>query len=217
MKKILTIALSFMLILGGSIPTYAKETKNIDELLAPYKEVVDKVNAELGSTIYIPEGNKEKVYNKVKDMSIDEVETMLKNDYKAYIDGKSSDTESRSGNYTRDYAMQNGQGESTITPRYIREDITQTAPISQNSEMFLDSTVFSATGAIGTYTYESINSYGSQWPSDYTGYHFEVDSGYHSLSSDSKKCTVTLKGHPENAAGFAQLVVLTETVTFSPN
>lgn len=217
MKRILSIALTLVLMLGLAIAAYAEKAKNIDELLAPYQEVVDKLNAELGSTIYIPVANKEKVYNNVKDMSPSEVEILLREEYKAYVAGNLSTVQSGSGNYTRDYAMESSEKESVIIPLYIREEITQTAPISYNSEMFLDSTVFSGTGELGTYTYESIRSYGSQWPSDYTGFHFEVDSGSHSLSSDRKKCTVTLKGHPENAYGFALLEVLTETVTFSAN
>lgn len=215
MKRILSIALTFILMFGLTIPVYAEKAKNIDELLAPYQEVVNKINTELGSTIYIPDVNKEKVYNNVKDMSPAEVETFLRNEYKAYVTGESSTTKPGTGNYTRDNVMDSSVNEQVITPLYVREEITQTAPISYNSEMFLDSTVFSATGAIGTYTYESITGYGSQWPSDYTGYHFDVDSGSYSLSSDRKKCTVTLKGHPEDANGFALLVVLTETVTFS--
>ncbi|QIB27201.1 hypothetical protein [Caloranaerobacter azorensis] len=54
MKRILSIALTLVLMLGLSIRIYAEKAKNIDELLAPYQEVVDKLNAELGSTIYIP-------------------------------------------------------------------------------------------------------------------------------------------------------------------
>lgn len=220
MKRIVTIALSFMLMLGLCIPTYAsaEKAKTIDELLAPYRAVIDKLNAELGSTMYIPDKNKERVYNNIKDMSLDEFETMLRNDYKTQSADKSSTTKSESsesGDYSRDSIKV--KNDSDITIKSVREEITQTASISYNSEMYLTSTVFSATGASGTYTYSSISEYGSQWPSSYTGYHFAVDEGSYSLSSDRKKCTVTLKGHPENSSGIALTVALTAKNTFSAN
>lgn len=217
MKWIFFLVLMFMLILVLITPIYAGKTANIDELLLPYQEVIDKINAELGSTIYIPDVNKEKVYNNIKDMSPEEVEILLRNEYNACASGESITNISKNGDYIRDYAMKNDANETVITSNYFKEEITQEAPISYNSEMFLDSIVISVTGKPGTFSYQSIRGYGSQWPSDYTGYHYEVDSGLHSLSDDRKKCTVSLKGHPEDANGFALLVTLTETVTFSAN
>ncbi len=215
MKRIVNIILSFVLILGLCIPAYAEETKTIDELLAPYQNAIDKVNGELGSNIYIPDKNKEKFYNNVKHMSPSEVENLLRNEYKDITSGKPFITQSEPNSYTKSYAMKNGQKKHDTSPMHVRQDIMQTAPISYNSQMFLNSTVFSATGASGTYIYETINSYGSSWPSDYTGYHFEVDSGSYSLSSNKKNCTVTLRGHPEDAYGSALTLSLTEKVTFS--
>jgi len=166
MKRIINIAFSLVLMLGLFIPTYAQEANNIDNLLAPYQAIIDKVNAELGSTIYIPEKNKEKVYNNIKDMSPEEVEALLRNEYKAYVAGESLDTKPESGNYTRDSAMTKDQSESVVSPTSVREDITQTVYIGYSSEMFLNSTVFSGTGTAGTFIYESINDYGSQWPAN---------------------------------------------------
>lgn len=101
-KRILVTALSFILILGLSIPAYAGKTENIDELLAPYQEIIDKINAELGSTIYIPDENKEKVYESLKGMSPAEVEKLLRNEYKAIVSGEPF--QSKTGNYIKDYA-----------------------------------------------------------------------------------------------------------------
>jgi len=215
MKRIITIAMSFVLVLGLGLPTYAQSAKNIDELLGPYQAVIDKVNSDLGSSIYIPDKNKEMVYNNIKSKTTAEFEAMLRNEYKALTVSEPSITQSGSGNYARDTLTVNSQNNEVITPNYVRESIIQTAPISYNSEMFLNSTVFSGTVVAGTYVYESISSYGSQWPSGFTGFHFAVDSGSYSLSSDKKQCTVTLKGHPQDANGVALLIVLTATNTFS--
>lgn len=218
MKKLFVMFLSMALILGFSMPAHAEETLTINELLAPYQAAVDKVNEELGISIYIPEKNKEKVYNNIKDKTPEEITSMLIKEYKESSTGSSSITQFKDDNYIKDsaYSENNteiGESESIITPRYIREDITQTVPIGYSSEMYLDSTVFSATG--DSYVYESINDYGSQWPSSFTGYHFAVDSGSASLSSNKKSCTVSLVGHPEDPNGFALTLRLTTSHTFT--
>jgi hypothetical protein len=85
MKKALTIALTFLLLLLLVMPTYAKRMDSLDELLAPYQAMIDKLNEELGSAIYIPEKNKVKVYQNIKDKTPKEVEEMLRKQYQDYI------------------------------------------------------------------------------------------------------------------------------------
>ena len=159
MKKLFVMFLSLALILGFSIPAHAEEAKTIDELLTPYQVVVDKVNVELGSTIYIPEENREKVYNNIKDKTPDEVYLMLVEEYKASAISGTSIPQIESTDYIEDsvYPDDNNkisQIESIITPYYIREDTIQTVPIGYSSEMYLASTIFSTTGT--SYIYESI-------------------------------------------------------------
>lgn len=218
MKKLFVMFLSLALILGFSIPAHAEEVKTIDELLIPYQVVVDKVNVELGSNIYIPEENREKVYNNIKGKTPDEVYLMLVEEYKASAIIGTSIPQIESTDYIEDSIYPNdnnkiSQIESIITPYYIREDTIQTVLIGYSSEMYLASTIFSTTGT--SYIYESINSYGTRWPTAFTGYHFAVDSSSYSLSSNNKSCTVSLAGHPKDANGFAQALRLTTSHTFA--
>lgn len=119
MKKIASIALPILLIAGLSTTAFAAKEATIDDLLAPYQSVIDKVNAELGSAIYIPDKNKEKVYNNIKDMPPDEVERMLREEY---LFAPSYRTPTSSNNYTRDSAMPVLSDESYRYDDYIRED-----------------------------------------------------------------------------------------------
>ncbi|WMJ86465.1 hypothetical protein [Anaerocolumna sp. MB42-C2] len=69
--------LSIILAVGLFAPVIVKNEPTIDEKLAPYQVVIDKVNAEYNTSIYIPDENKDKVYDKIKDMTGDEVKEML--------------------------------------------------------------------------------------------------------------------------------------------
>ncbi|RNC99577.1 hypothetical protein [Lysinibacillus halotolerans] len=102
-----------------------------------------------------------------------------------------------------------------VTPLSITENITQYKSLSYNTSAYLKSTVFSSTGNPGTFTYQSINSYGTTW--SHSGFHWEVDRKFHSLSSDRKSCKVTLYGHPEDANGVALAYALTANLTFYAN
>lgn len=75
----LSVAVMLWLCISASAP------KNIDELLVPYQIAIDRVNADLGSTAFIPEDTKEKVYNNIKDKSPDEIEALLRQEYKAFV------------------------------------------------------------------------------------------------------------------------------------
>lgn len=100
--KVASMVLLVALILGLSISATTEHAETIDELLAPYQAVIDKVNADLGTTIYIPEENKEKVYNSIKGMSLNEVEALLKSHYKNTITGKPAAGQSGATSYIKD-------------------------------------------------------------------------------------------------------------------
>jgi len=178
----------------------ATEPEKIDESINQYQEIMDKLTDEFGVEFYINPEKQEQFYSSVKDMTPNELEQMLRNQYQEFVNNYYNNTQ-----------------ESLITPFYMREDITQKTSLSYNSSMYLKSTVFSTSGTQGTFIYENIKSYGTTWPSGFTGYHWEVDSKSHKLSSNSKSCKVTLRGHPENANGVALALSLTASHTFYAN
>lgn len=65
-------------------------TQNIDALLAPYQEIIDKVNNDIGSSYTIPRDYAEQVYNYYKDMSLDEFEETLISEYNEFISDRST-------------------------------------------------------------------------------------------------------------------------------
>lgn len=58
-----------------------EKTESIDALLAPYQEVIDKVNADIEPDFCIPDDQKENVYNFYKDYTLDEFEQELRDLY----------------------------------------------------------------------------------------------------------------------------------------
>ena len=88
MRKIIGIVLAFVLMLGLCISVFTLKTKTIDELLVPYQVVIDKVNADISSTFFIPDNSKEQVYNNIKDKSPDELEALLRQEYKTFVLGQ---------------------------------------------------------------------------------------------------------------------------------
>lgn len=203
MKKFISFVLSLTLLLGLYIPAYATTTNTADKL-APYQAVIDKVNSDLGSSTYIPTGTEDEVYDKIKGKSLDEFETELRKEYKAFLYQSSKDATG---------IIQKG---TDILPFSIRENITQTYPILYDSNVVLNSKVFSGTGASGSYTYESIINFGTSWPGN-TGYHFKMDPGqsFYSLSSNRKNCTVSLTGIPVDPNGLALAIVIRANHTFN--
>lgn len=200
---VLVLVFSF----GPITSSYASEIKTLDKSVDPYQEVMDKLTDEFGVSFYVSPEKKEYFYDSVKDMNAKEFEEMLRSQYQEFMDNSNTNIDTTT----------NIQQASSIVPFSMREQITQTTSLSYSSSMFLKSTVFSATGSQGTFKYESINSYGTDWPPDYTGYHWQVDSKSYSLSSDAKSCKVTLRGHPENAKGVSLAFSLTATNTFYAN
>lgn len=215
MKKLLVMILSLVFILGMSTDVKAEGEQSIEDMLAPYQAAVDKLNDEMGSNIYIPEKNKEKVYENIKDKTPEEVALMLKEEYTDYVADEAIKSQPETDEYITDgiHSETKKDTEIIISPYYVRETLMQTVPIVYNSELYLSSTIYSLTDT--DYIYERINDYGTRWLHDYTGYHFAVDTRSYSLSADKKSCTVYLTGHPEDAQGFALGLYLSTNHTFT--
>lgn len=217
MKKILSLLVAVTLLFCFSPSVFAanaeSENTPVSDLLLPYVEVIEEVNQETGSQIYIPTGKEEDVYNYYKDYSLEEFKQSLLNDINNYNTSLSSSQDMT----VVDIGYSTGElSRNEVQPRAMVEDVVQVAPISHNTSVYLYATVFGGGNPI-TYKYKSINKIEVRWPADYTGFHFGVSTCSYSVSSDRKTCTVTLTGSPVNAAGLAQTVLLTTTVTFTAN
>lgn len=82
MKMIKYSVLSFVLILSLGISGCAsREEPGIDALLAPYQEVLDRLNEENGWTLAIPEEAREKVYDAYKDCTPEEFGEQVQREY----------------------------------------------------------------------------------------------------------------------------------------
>lgn len=121
MWKIASIIISVLLISGLYVSASEAKLENIDELLESYQSAIDKVNAELGSTIYIPEENKEKVYHNIKNMSPSEVEALLRQEYKTFILDTSYKAQSHSNKYIKDSAINASPSAQSKYGKYKRE------------------------------------------------------------------------------------------------
>ncbi|MFJ5764333.1 hypothetical protein ACIP9C_03170 [Lysinibacillus sp. NPDC093210] len=150
----LCISISLSLITNVS----ASEDGKLEKFITPYQEVLDKLTDEFAVEFYINPEKMDQFYNNVRDMSPEELENILREQYKKFLGDSYKDVNSNS-NYL-------------ISTLSISEDITQQVALRYNSSMYLNSKIFSATGNPGTYTYQSIKSYGITWPSDYTDYHW---------------------------------------------
>lgn len=101
MKKIVSIAL-LMMMPGVSITASAAQTSSIDTSLAPYQSVITKVNADLGSSYFIPPQSKKQVYHNIKNMTPAEFEILLRQENKTNTLDLSYRTKQTSGYYTKD-------------------------------------------------------------------------------------------------------------------
>lgn len=203
LKNLSKLLVACVFMLSFAVPAYANEGETADQRLATLQEVMDKVNAELGSTYYIPKENQEKVINNLGGMSLKQVENYLTEQYKEAFPN---------GEVQQDIVNQtpvdpSDESASTITPFSITEQIRQTTPIQYNSQMYQDATVFSATGSPGTFIYQSLGQYGIIKGSS-TGFYFKVDQASRQLHPDKKNVGIELIGHPEDENGFALAVQL---------
>lgn len=114
MTKRIFLILGLILVfgLGGSSLQRGRE---IDKLIAPYEAVMDKVNQELGLAIYIPEENREEVYESIKNMTPEAFESMLYEDYKTLSPSYKAETESKSDK--RSYGVER-KSEAILIPNF---------------------------------------------------------------------------------------------------
>lgn len=84
MKKILAISLLYLLVTVCSTGTANGKTDNtdIDFLLIPYNNVLTKLSDEYGISMYVPEKNKEKLLNNIKEITPKQFEKQLRKQYK---------------------------------------------------------------------------------------------------------------------------------------
>lgn len=217
MKKILSLLVAVTLLFCFSPSVFAanaeSENTPVSALLLPYIEVIEEVNEETGSQIYIPDGKEEDVYNYYKDYSLAEFKQSLLND----IDNYNTSLRSSQDMTVVDIDYSSGElARNEVQPRAMVEDVVQVAPIDYNTSVYLYATVIGGGNPI-TYKYQSIDNIAVGWPSDYTGFHFAPSSCSYEVSSDRKTCTVTLTGSPMNAAGLVQTVIKTYTIRFTAN
>ncbi|WP_427338436.1 hypothetical protein [Caloranaerobacter sp. DY30410] len=133
MGKIASMILSVLLILGLIVSMFSTKVETIDELLAPYKMAIDRINAELMSSTYILDKNKEKVFNNIKDMSPNEIKKLLHEEYRTpTFLGSSHKTPSDSNNHTKDNA--NNTIDTSINAKYRYGDYIRENAMGKESE-----------------------------------------------------------------------------------
>lgn len=229
----LSLILSFGL---TSVSSATYTPTSIDDLLAPYQAVIDKLNDEYDCSVYIPADQKDTVYNNIKDRSPYEFEADLRNQLINTINSES--TSIPNVTITQDDFTQNDtervlpEGPSTydlppaavsdpliVTPvidtRSVRENIVQKYYLDQAAYIKLYSTVFSGSGSAGTFTYSNIEKLTSGWDAG-SGTFFYVPRSYtYSLDSSKKNCTVVLPCDKRNDDGLFLTGYWTVTVIFN--
>lgn len=82
MKKILGLGIAFLILTGFYTASSANKNADMDLLLLPYQKVIDNLSEDLGVPFYIETKNKERFYNNVKDITPEQFEKMLIEEYK---------------------------------------------------------------------------------------------------------------------------------------
>lgn len=84
MKKLLNILIicTLVSVFCSTSTSTAKSNDDVDFLLIPYEKVLNKLSEEYGVGMYIPEKNKEKFLNSMKNISPKEFEKQLRQQYK---------------------------------------------------------------------------------------------------------------------------------------
>lgn len=116
MKKVVNVFLVLLLTVGIFIPMAGVSGTNIKDLLAPYQQVIDKVNNELGSTTFIPSGDEKKVYNNIKNMTLSDFEIMLRKEYLDTLTQSSFDDAKQSDSHSLVNPIPNPKGSIPVTP-----------------------------------------------------------------------------------------------------
>lgn len=207
MKKILScmVFCAMMFLLATPVCASTAANVNLDELLAPYQEVLDKLNKELGTTLAIQNGAEETFYNAYKNYTLEEFENCIKQNYLDAVADLETDT--------------NGTTSEVITAsgaRYAVVDFCQSAYLGNQTTLYLDSTL-RGYGNPMTYRYDSINRIYWSYPSNYTGFHVELSNVTRTINSGGLSCTISASGSLVNAYGLYELVVRTYEVTFYAN
>ena len=233
MKKLKLVLLSMLCafaFMGTAAASTTEQISSIDSLLQPYQDVIDRLNAEFGVDVYIPDDNKEEVYNNLKGQTLVEFEEKLRRELSfevCHIDEASNiiidDQVFRE--YAEDYitilpADIGHENEIRATPlgqmRAERDDCTQTWWSDGISYIRLSSTVWSQTGAAGSFIYSSINNVTSGWipGSGQFFWAYSVSLANCSLNSSSTICTVSGTRAKRNDDGLYLTVASSYSVLF---
>lgn len=99
MKKGMHLLLAALVITVVIIPIGGEERRTAFDELLPYQQVLDKINRELGSSIHIPEGTEEQVYQNVKKKfkNLDEFEAEMRREYLETLTQNSTAQEKSTG------------------------------------------------------------------------------------------------------------------------
>lgn len=232
LTKFISLVLVFSLGLSTvAFATYTSQT--IDDLLAPYQKVIDKINEEFQCAVYIPEGQKSTVYDNLKDTSLADFEADLRSQLENTLNYTSplpqvKVTENNSVNSERvlseddlSYGLPpaNTSESLIVTPlavtRSVREDITQKRYLDAAAYITLYSTVFSASGTAGTFSYSNIDKLTYNWDRGSGIFFYYPLSMDYSLDSSKKNCTVELECQKRNDDGLFLTGFWTVTVTFN--
>ena len=71
----------------------ATEPEKIDESINQYQEIMDKLTDEFGVEFYINPEKQEQFYSSVKDMTPNELEQMLRNQYQEFVNNYYNNTQ----------------------------------------------------------------------------------------------------------------------------
>lgn len=214
MKKYVSIIICAVLIFSSTISIAGSTTRgnlDLDQLISPYQEVIDKLNLEYNTNILIPPDGKEEVYGNVKDKTVEEFEKSLRKSYEEIrpyegfheitIDYSSSEHISKNTDNAIRVSAKTSEPISNIQlskddvgVQSIRERIIQEHDMKGfKGTLYLDSEIFSGTGERGTFKYTEIYDYGHYVYSDRT--HYRVTNSYHKLSDSRKVCLVNYEGY----------------------
>lgn len=233
MKKLrigFLFGLCVLALMGTATASTTERISSIDSLLQPYQEIINRLNTEFGVSVYIPDEAKEEVYNNLKGQTLIEFEEKLRRElsFEVYQGDKEGNT--IDDQVFREYAEDNvtvlpsnteQDNEIKAMPlgqmRSEEEDCVQTWWSDGISYIQLYSTIWSHTGAPGTYRYVSINDIKSGWiPGSGQFFWVYSVSGY-SLSSNATICTVSGTCAKRNDDGLYLTVAATYSVPFYSN
>lgn len=79
--KLTALLLTVIVVAIAAVGCAKSESADIDALLSPYLEVIEKVNKDIEPDFYIPDDQKENVYNYYKNYTLEEFEAELGNLY----------------------------------------------------------------------------------------------------------------------------------------